>query len=40
MFCVVCDYLNPKLKVKHYRQQTSPKSYKLEIKILANLGLA
>ena len=38
--CVVCDYSNPKLKNKQYKQKTSPKSYKIEIKILAiNLGL-
>ena len=40
MFCAVWDYANPKLKNKQYKQKTPPKSCKIEIKILANLGLA
>ena len=32
--------LKLKLKDKQYKQKTSPKSYKTEIKILANPGLA
>ena len=40
MFCVVWDYENLKLKGKQYKHNTSPKSYKTEIKILANPGLA
>ena len=40
MFGVVWDYYNSKLKGKQYKQNTSPKSYKPEIKILANPGLA
>ena len=31
---------NSKLKAKQYKQKTSPKSYKTEIKISANPGLA
>ena len=34
------DYYSSKLKGKQYKQNTSPKSYKTEIKILANPGLA
>ena len=40
MFGVVRDYYTSKLKGKQYKQITSPKSYKTEIKILANPGLA
>ena len=40
MFGVVKDYYSSKLKDKEYKQNTSPKSYKTEIKILANPGLA
>ena len=40
MFGVVWDYYRSKLKVKQYKQNTSPKSYKTEIKILFNPGLA
>ena len=40
MFCVVWDYSNSKPKSKQYKQKMSPKSYKIEIKILANLGSA
>ena len=40
MFGVVADYYRSKLKSKQYKQNTSPKSYKTEIKILANPGLA
>ena len=40
MFGVVWDYYSSKLKGKQYKQNTSPKSYKSEIKILANPGLA
>ena len=38
MFGVVCDNYTSKLKGKQYKQNTSPKSYKSEIKILANPG--
>ena len=40
MFGVVWDYYSLKRKGKKYKQNTSPKSYKTEIKILANPGLA
>ena len=40
MFGVVWDYYSPKLNGKQHKQNTSPKSYKSEIKILANPGLA
>ena len=41
MFGVVWDYYSSKLlKGKQYKQSTSPKSYKTEIKILANPRLA
>ena len=40
MFGVVGDYYSSKLKGKQYKQNTSPKNYKIEIKILANPGLA
>ena len=39
-FGVVWDYYNSKLKGKQYKQNISTKSYKTEIKILANPGLA
>ena len=39
-FCLVLVYSNSKQKVNQYKQKTSPKSYKTEIKILANPGLA
>ena len=37
---VVWDYYGSKLKGKQYKQNTSPKNYKIEIKILANPALA
>ena len=40
MFGVVWDYYSVKLQDKQNKQNTSPKSYKFEIKILANPGLA
>ena len=40
MFGVVRDYYSLKLKGKRYKQNTSPRSYKTGIKILANPGLA
>ena len=41
MFGEVWDYYSSlKLKGKQYKQNTSPKSYKTEIRILANRGLA
>ena len=40
MFGVVWDHYSSKLKGKQYKQNTSPKSYKTENKILANPGLA
>jgi len=40
MFCVVWDHSSSKLKDKWYKQKTSLQSYKTEIKILANPGLA
>lgn len=40
MFCVDRDNSNSKLKDKQYKEKTSPKSYKTEIKILANPELA
>ena len=40
MFGVVWDYYCSKLKGKQYKQNTSPQSYKTEIKILANPGFA
>ena len=40
MFGAVWDYYSSKLKDKQYKQNTSPKSYKTKIKILANPGLA
>ena len=40
MFGTVWDHYSLKLKGKQYKQNTTPKSYKTEIKILANPGLA
>ena len=40
MFGVVWDYYGSKLKGEQSKQNNSPKSYKTEIKILANPGLA
>ena len=40
MFGVVWDYYSSKLKGKQDKQNTSPKNFKTEIKILANPGLA
>ena len=40
MFGVVWDYYSLKLESKQSKQNNSPKSYKTEIKILANPGLA
>ena len=40
MFGVVWDYYISKLKGEQYKQNVSLKSYKTEIKILANPGLA
>lgn len=40
MFCVDRDNSNSKLKDKQYKEKTSPKSYKTEIKILSNPELA
>ena len=40
MFGVVWDYYSLKLQGKQCKQNASPKSYKTEIKILANPGLA
>ena len=36
MFFAVCDHSNLKLKDKQCKQKTSLKSYKIEIKILAD----
>ena len=40
MFGVVWHYYSIKLRGKQYKQDNSPESYKYEIKILANPGLA
>ena len=40
MFGVAWDYYRSKLNGKQYKQNTSPKSFKIEIKIPANPGLA
>ena len=40
MLGVVWDYYSLKLKGKRYKQNTSPKNFKTEIKILVNHGLA
>ena len=37
---VVWDYYSLKLQSKQYQQNSSPKSYKTEMEILANPGLA
>ena len=37
---VIWDYCSLKLQGKQYKQNTSPKSYKTDIKIIANPGLA
>ena len=39
MFCVIYDFSNSNLKNKQYKQETAPKTFKTEIKILANPGL-
>ena len=38
MLGVVWDYYSSKLKGKQYKQNTWPKNYKTEIKILTNPG--
>ena len=40
MFGEAWDYYSSKLKGKQYKQNTSPKSYKTEMQILTNPGLA
>ena len=40
MFGVLWDYYSSNQKGKKYKQITWPKSYKTEIKILTNPGLA
>jgi len=40
MSCVDWDYSDYKLNAKQYKQKTSQKSYKTEIKIFAKPGLA
>ena len=40
MFGVVWDYYSSKLKGKQYKQNTVPKNYRTEIKMLSNPGLA
>ena len=40
MFGVFCDYYSSKLKGKQYKRNTTPKSYKTEIKIITNPWLA
>ena len=40
MFGVVWGYYSLRLKGKQYKQNTSSKNYKTDIKILANPGLA
>ena len=40
MFGVVWDYHRLKLKGAQYKQNTTPKSYKTEIKIIGYPGLA
>ena len=40
MFGVGWEYYSSKRKDKQYKQICQPKSYKIEIKILANPGLA
>ena len=40
MFCVAWDYSSSNLKDRQYKQKTSQKSYKTQIKFLANPVLA
>ena len=40
MFDVVCDVYSLQRKGKQCKQNIIPKSYKIEIKIIANPGLA
>ena len=40
MFGGIWDYYSLKLQVRQYKQNSSPESYKTEIKILANPGFA
>ena len=40
MYFAVKDYSNSKLKDKIYQQKSSPKTYEIETKILANPVLA
>ena len=40
MFGVVWDYYSLTLKGKQYKQNTTLKDYKIEIKIITNPGLA
>ena len=40
MFGVIWDFHSSKLKGKQYNEDIAPKSYKTEIKILGNPGLA
>ena len=40
MFGVVWNYHSSKLKGKQYKRNVTPKSFKTEIKIIANRGLA
>ena len=40
MCCLVKCYSNSKLKDRRYKVKTSPKGYKIEIKILPNYGSA
>ena len=40
MFGEVWDHNSSELKGKQYKQSTTPKSYKTEMEILANPGLA
>ena len=39
MFGIVWDFYKSKLKGKQYKQKTSPKRYKTDIKVLTNPGL-
>ena len=40
MFGVAWDYYRSKLEGKQYKQNTSPKKYKSDIKILSSPGFA
>jgi len=40
MIFIVWDYSNSALKDKQYKQKTSPKSYKTQVKILVNPEIA